>query len=415
MKKIFLPALILYTLYSILHTAPKALAVSCGDALPTDAGELNAYVADCNSRLSQLSGQKQTLSQAVGVLATQIKLTESKIAAQTAQLTKLEIEITDLAGKIESLDFSLDDLTKLFVERVRRGYINQVRFPFLLAAHSTGLPSLVKGVEYIEKVRDHDRNLLIALEKSRLDYDEEKSTKEQKQAEIEKLKLVLDREKSTLATQVAAKNKLLEETKNDEKRYQALRQDARNRVAQLASYTSSRGGSSLLSGTTKCDDWGCYYNQRDSQWGNKLIGSSDVTMSSVGCLVTSAAMVASHYGKNITPLDIASSTSPFEYDTADMRFNWEGSVGGAKVSRSAQGCSGNSCLSIIDSELSANRPVIVRISAGNVVGTHFIVIHKKDGDNYLMKDPYESDGNNISFTSKHSISAMTRVDKVSVE
>lgn len=412
MKKLFFTFFILASLISPLSSVR---AVSCGDTLPTDASELNAYVADCNSRLNQLSGQKQTLSQAVGVLTTQIKLTESKIAAQTAQLKRLETEIADLSGKIESLDYSLTDLTKLFVERVREGYMNHARFPVLLAAHSTGLPKLVKGIEYIEKVRDHDRNLLIALEKSRLDYDEEKTTKEQKLAEIEKLKVILDKEQAVLATQVSAKNKLLEETKNDEKRYQSLRQDARNRVAQLANYTASRGGASLLSGTTKCDDWGCYYNQRDSQWGNKIIGNSDVTLASVGCLVTSAAMIASHYGKNITPLDIASSSDPFEYDTADMRFTWEGSVGGAKVTRSAQSCNGSSCLPIIDSELSGNRPVIIRITSSNVVGTHFIVIYKKEGDNYMMKDPFEADGNNISFTSKHSIGAITRVDKVSVQ
>lgn len=414
MKKIFVVIVSLLVCWFVIQISP-VLAVSCGDTLPSDAAELNAYVADCNAKLNQLSGQKQTLSQAVGVLTTQIKLTESKIAAQTAQLKRLEIEITDLEGKIQSLDYSLSDLTKLFVERVRAGYKNQLRQPYVLVVQSSGLPSLIKSVEYIEQVRDHDRNLLIALEKSRLDYDIEKTTKEQKQLEIEKLKLVLDKEKLALATQVTAKNKLLEETKNDEKRYQSLRQDARNRVAQLANYTSSRGGASLLSGTTRCDDWGCYYNQRDNQWGSKLIGSSDMTMASVGCLVTSAAMIASHYGKNLTPLDIANSTSPFEYDTADMRFTWEGAVNGVKVTRSANSCNGNSCLSIIDSELTASRPVIVRITASNIAGTHFLVIHKKEGDNYLMKDPYESDGNNISFTSKHSINSITRVDKVSVQ
>jgi hypothetical protein len=68
----------------------------------------------------------------------------------------------------------------------------------------------------------------------------------------------------------------------------------------------------------------------------------------------------------------------------------------------------------MDSELSAGRPVIIRITAANVAGTHFIVITKKEGDNYIMKDPFEPDGNNIPFTSKHSINTITRVDKVSV-
>lgn len=363
--------------------------------------------------MSELSGQKQTLSQIIGTLSTQIKLTESKIAAQKAQLARLEIEITDLSGKIESLNYSLTDLTRLFVARVRESYMTKAKVPTLLVAQSTGLMSMVKGVEYVEQVRDHDRTLLIALEKSRLDFDTQKSEKEEKQAEIVKLKAGLDREKAALASQVSAKNQLLSDTKNDEKKYQSLRQQAANRVAQLAAYATSKGAS-ILSGTTKCDDWGCYYNQRDSQWGNKLIGNSSSNVATVGCLITSTAMIASHYGRNLTPLDIASSTNPFEYDTADMRFDWLGSVGGTKVTRSSQSCSGTGCFGIMDSELSAGRPVIIRITAANVAGTHFIVITKKEGDNYIMKDPFEPDGNNIPFTNKHSISTITRVDKVSV-
>src|SRR5690606_7459074 len=133
------------------------------------------------------------------------------------------------------------------------------------------------------------------------------------------------------------------------------------------------------------------------------------------CLVTSAAMVASHYGKSVTPADIASSTAPFEYDTADMRFTWTDSVNGAKVTRSPVGCSGSGCFGIIDSELAAGRPVIARITAANVAGTHFIVITEKVGDEYIMKDPYEPDGNDIPFTRKHSISSLTRIDRVSVQ
>lgn len=403
----------LFLCITSLFVPPSIVAVSCGDTLPEGKGDLDAYIADCNSKLSALSGQKQTLSQIISTLNTQIKLTESKIAAQKAQLTKLEIEIDDLSGKIESLDYSLSDLTKLFVARVRENYINQVKLPTLIIAQSTGLTGMLKGVEYVSQVRDHDHSLLIALEKSRLDYDTQKSEKETKQAEIAKLKAGLDREKAALASQVSAKNQLLAETKNDEKKYQSLRQQAANRVAQLANYATSKGAS-ILTGTTKCDDWGCYYNQRDSQWGNKLIGNSNSTVATVGCLITSTAMVASHYGRNITPLDIASSTDPFEFDTADMRFDWLGSVNGTKVTRSSQSCSGSGCFGIMDSELSAGRPVIIRITAANVAGTHFIVITKKEGDNYIMKDPFEADGNNIPFTNKHSVSTITRVDKVTV-
>lgn len=412
MKKIIIAFLCLLAPLTF-HLAP-AHAISCDDPIPSSESELIAYRDDCAAKASQKSGQAKTLASAVDQLNTQIKLAQAKIATTTLQLEKLDVEIKDLNGRIESIDFSLDDITKMFIERVRTTYMRRNTYEASIIAQSSGLSDMLRGIEYAKKLRDHDRTLLIALEKSRLDVSAQKETKEIKQKEVEALRRKLDIERAALNAQVASKNQLLTETKNDEKRYQSLRQEAANRVAQLANYVSSRGGASLLSGTTRCDDWGCYYNQRDSQWGNQLIGGSNMTMANVGCLVTSAAMIASHYGKNITPKDIASSSAPFEYDTADMRFTWLDSVGGAKVTRSPIGCSGSGCLSIIDSELGAGRPVIARITAANVAGTHFIVITKKEGDNYIMKDPYESDGNNVSFTSKHSVSSLTRVDRVSV-
>jgi len=67
---------------------------------------------------------------------------------------------------------------------------------------------------------------LITLEKSRLDFDTQKQAKEQKQQEIEALKKKLNADKAALAGQVSAKNQLLSQTKNDEKKYNSLLNEA---------------------------------------------------------------------------------------------------------------------------------------------------------------------------------------------
>jgi peptidoglycan hydrolase CwlO-like protein len=223
MKKITWIYPILYSLFFILYSfAPSAHAAVCGDNVPSDEGELKSYVEDCNAKLQELSGQKATLAQALGVLNTQINLTQAKIIEQTTQLAKLQVEIADLSGKIQSLDYTLTDLTKLFVARVKSSYIYSSTSPIPLLLHFSGLTQLTKGLQYVEAVRDHDQKLLLSLEKSRLDYDQQKTIKEKKQAEIEAVKKNLDKEKAALATQVAAKNNLLSETKNSESKYQAL-------------------------------------------------------------------------------------------------------------------------------------------------------------------------------------------------
>lgn len=404
MKKILI-ALLCSLLPFSFYLKPVSAAV-CGDTVPSDEGELKSYVEDCSTKLRSLSGQKATLAQALGVLTTQINLTQAKIAEQTSQLAKLEIEITDLSGKIQSLDYSLTDLTKLFVARVKSSYINSTNHPISLLIHVSGLTGFTKGIQYIEAVRDHDQKLLLSLEKSRLDFDQQRTMKEQKQAEIEAVKKNLDREKAALATQVAAKNKLLSDTKNDEARFQSLLSQAQAQLAAFRRFTTSQGGTSLLSNQTKCDSWGCYYNQRDSSWGNQTIGLSGETMKEVGCLVTSMAMVASHYGKSIKPGDIAGSSNPFWGNTAYMnQGTW--SVAGVTMTRTRIGSS----TSKVDEELSAGRPVVVGIYGGP---DHFLVITKKEGDDYIMYDPFPENGGGIKFTSKYPLSAISAVDRVSV-
>jgi peptidoglycan hydrolase CwlO-like protein len=203
--------------------------------------ELEKQIAEYQAKLSELSGQKQTLSQALAVLSTQIKLTETKIAANVAQLGKLEVEINDLSGRISSIDYSLTDLTKMFINRVRQTYMRRGRNDSFLVAQVSGLPDLLRGIEYTKIVRDHDRTILISLEKSRLDYDTQKQAKEQKQKEIEALKKKLDADKAALASQVKSKNQLLSETKNNESTYQKLLAEAQAELIAIKGIVAGLG------------------------------------------------------------------------------------------------------------------------------------------------------------------------------
>jgi hypothetical protein len=158
---------------------------------------------------------------------------------------------------------------------------------------------------------------------------------------------------------------------------------AQAQLAKFKSFVASHGGSSILENQTKCNEgWnGCYYNQRDSQWGNMQLGNSGYLMKDSGCFATSVAMLASHVGKNILPKDIASSPDAIT-PAGDVIHSFN--INGINVSIS------NSSKSSLDSELSAGRPVMAELN----YGAHFIVILRKDGDNYIMNDPFLKDGYN---------------------
>lgn len=225
MKKLFVLAISFITIFLIVKISPS-FAITCDDHQPTDQNQLQEFIKDCNSKLGSLAGQKQTLAAAIDYLNTQIKLTQAKISSTTAQLDKLNVEIEDLSSRIESIDYSLDDITKLFISRVRETYMRRNRYDAQIIAQSSGLGDILRGVEYTKKVRDHDRTLLISLEKSRLDYNTQKEIKEAKLREIEALKKKLDADKAALSGQITSKNHLLTQTKNDETKYRSLLNEA---------------------------------------------------------------------------------------------------------------------------------------------------------------------------------------------
>ena len=227
------PGQILWVLLAIMIIfSVPAHAITCDEPMPTDKSsptyqsDLTAFRDDCESKKNSLSGQAKTLAQALSILNTQIKLTQAKISTNQNQLDKLDIEITDLTSRISSIDYSLTDLTKLFIKRVKETYMYRSTFDAMIVAQTSGFGDAMRVVEYTKKVRDHDRTILISLEKSRLDFDTQKQAKEQKQQEIEALKKKLNTDKVILANQVKAKDQLLSETKNRETVYQTRSTEA---------------------------------------------------------------------------------------------------------------------------------------------------------------------------------------------
>ncbi|MCX6705057.1 MAG: C39 family peptidase [Candidatus Woesebacteria bacterium] len=196
-------------------------------------------------------------------------------------------------------------------------------------------------------------------------------------------------------------------TKNDESKYQSLLAQAKAQLSAFRSFVISQGGASILSNQTKCDSWGCYYNQRDSQWGNMSLGGSPYSVAEYGCLVSSVSMVASHYGKNVKPSDIAVAPNAFVPGTGYLYHSFSANVVNITINSASK--------SILDGELAAGRPVIAGLFGGP---DHFIVITRKDGDSYIMRDPFMengagNDGSGRPLTDKYSFSNITSLRLVS--
>lgn len=361
--------------------------------------ELQRQISEYQAKIIQLQAQANSLNNQIAQFDAQIRLTELKI-----QQTLEQIDL--LGGRIDEIEISLSSLTDAFSARVIQTYkMSRTAEPLVVLLGSDSLSSAVSQYHYLQKIQSADRDLMLRLQNTQNIYIDQKG-------DLEDLQLQLEKQQSQLANEKAAKANLLAVTKNDEARYQQLLKEAQAQLAAFRRFVSGQGGASILNNQTKCDGWGCYYNQRDSQWGNQAIGLSSSSMAEYGCLITSMAMISSHYGKSLKPSDIAATPSVFVGSTAYMlQGTWTASGVSTTRTRVCSGCSLASLTSQMDAELSQGKPVIVGLYSGP---DHFIVIKAKNGDQYVMNDPFLENGGDRPLTDKYNLSDIKTLDIVRV-
>lgn len=380
------------------------------DASPTSApdnskaiSDLQKQISDYQSKISDLKGQEKSLSGQIGVMDSQIKLTELRIDATQQQIEDLEKDIEIAKDKVSNIQGDIDKSTKSLIARISAVYqVGSVK-PWEVFLAANNIQDMFKRLTYLRIVQLYDKRKVYAAEQAKNDYNNQKSIYEDKQTEAEVLNKKLGDYTADLDAQKSQKQTLLKETQGNEANYQKLLSAAKAQLAGFSKFTQNAGGASLLSGQTSCDDWGCYYNQRDSQWGAMALNGTQYTLASDGCLVTSMAMVLTHYGhRGVTPVSINSNSENFaSYYPAYLLFTIH--VDGVTAQR--VGAS-------IDSTLAGGNPLVVGVHAYG--GTHFVVLTGGSGGNYTMRDPYLAGGKDISFNDHYSVGSIFETHRVVV-
>lgn len=392
------------------QTTPTPISTISVTPTPTtgsdvaDENEVQNKIKELEGKLAEAQAQGKTLSSQIAVMDSQIKLTQLRINATQTQLTTLNKDITITTTKIETLEGSLENITKVLLNRIVETYQRGTVPPLEAIVAGNNAKDIVTRANYLKIAQEHDKKLIYDTQQAKNDYQNQKTIFEEKKKKVIALQTQLQSYTDQLNNQKEGKKRLLADTQGSEASYQRLLSQARAQLAGFSRFTQNQGGASLLSGQTQCDSWGCYYNQRDSQWGAQPLNGTQYTLASDGCLVTSMAMVYTFMGhRNVTPATINSSSGNFaSYYPAFL------------LKRiSADGMTTDRVRTTLDSELSAGRPVIVGISYDSgPMSDHFLVIISGSNGNYMMNDPFTPNGRNIPFTSKYSVNSIRDIEKV---
>jgi len=319
--------------------------------------------------ISEFEKEKQQALYQISITSLQIEETKQKI-------TDIKNEIDVLGTRIQSLDQSLNYLSKSLIVRIVEGYKkrNFSLLDVIFKNNSAG--DLFGQIKYLKTAQDNNQKLLYTVQETKTNYEEQTKLREQKTKELDSLNNSLLQLQTDLENKKGKLIQSIADQQNQKATADRIMALAQAQLAGFKSFVSSAGVGTISANQFGTGSDGAYYSQRDERWANQTIAYSGENILNVGCLLTSVAMVAKHYGDNVTPSNIASDQSRFYGYTAYMSLPWK-----SVASRSYYGGIN------VDQELANGNYVIVGVGGCSYGGSHFIVLTKKDGDDYIMNDP----------------------------
>ncbi len=364
---------------------------------------LNQQIAQYQSELQQIGSDKRTLQAAIKSLDLQRSTVEAQITITQRQMAITQLQVQQLGGEITDTQQAIMNDQNSLGAYIRDLQKNE-NIPLLIQVlSSSDITQAWTDLNANLQMQEYAQNEMQALQVQEKSLANAKANSQAKQQVLTSQQKSLATQQKTLAQTVQSKNQLLADTNAKESTYQQLLAAAEAELNSFSAFVQNAGGSKLLANQTNCDAWGCYYSQRDSAWGAQALNGTRYTLASDGCLITSMAMVLTHYGlRDVTPATINGNPANFaSYYPAYLLYTIV--VDGVTATRKTAS---------LDATLATGNPVIVGLRAYG--GTHFVVLVSGARGHYIMRDPYVAGGKDISFTDRYAVRSIFSIAKVVV-
>ncbi len=135
--------------------------------------------------------------------------------------------------------------------------------------------------------------------------------------------------------------------------------------------------------------------QNDPRWKDTVMGfGTTETIGNLGCLLTCMTMVGNYYGGNETPASLNNRLKQLEgFQGPWVRaFKISSVFPDVSYQQRIRSTDQKAPLDIIDAALASGSLPVVQVdySPSPGIQSHWIILHKKQGDDYLIWDPYNS-------------------------
>ncbi len=250
-------ALILLLFIALSVLSHKTYSIECTqDAINSNSGNadvLNQIKEQCQKSLTNLQQQATSLSSEIQLFDTKIYLTTLQIQDTENKIQKTQEEINTLGGRIVNLNTSLDNLTKILLQKIVAAYKRRNTPVFEIFLDSNTASTLMNQLTYIKRTERNDQRVAFQLQQAKINYEQQKKLREQKKIELDQLTQTLESQKIDLKSQQAAKQRLLVETQNSEAVFQNLLAKAQAEYAAIQGIFSGAGTETRLRDVSKGD------------------------------------------------------------------------------------------------------------------------------------------------------------------
>lgn len=242
-KNLFICTFIAFFLLVLSISVTRVVAASKCD----DISDADEKVACLEKALTDIRGKETTLQNEISYMDGQISLTQLKIQNSIAniqkteqKIVKLAEDISDLGQRIDMLKKSIDYQKAVLASRMRERYKDKDDSFLMILFGSETLNQAVKKSEYLKVMELNDDKMIKDMDKSKKNFEGQKKLFQDSKVEQENLKKQLEIEKAnldayraSLEDQKNVKENLLEQTQNDEAKFQKRLDDARRELLQI--------------------------------------------------------------------------------------------------------------------------------------------------------------------------------------
>ncbi len=246
MRRIITATLFLLLIASV--TIVTVFAQSCGNE-----EDCKKLISEYEQKLEGVREQKKTLSSQIEFADTQIYLTTLRIQDTERKIAQTADEIEKLKGRITTLNSSLDFLSKLLLEKIVEGYKRRDIPLFSIFIDTNKASLMINQLKYAKVAEENDRRLAFQVQQAKLNFEQQRDLREQKQDELAQLSAALDGQKTALDEQKKQKERLLIVTKNDERTYQNLLAQTQAEFAAIQGIVAGAGTESKMRDVKKGD------------------------------------------------------------------------------------------------------------------------------------------------------------------